>query len=189
VENYLAGRGIVLPTPPSLRWAAHCWHDASRTFLPAMVGAVRDVDGELLGVHRTYLMRDRGQWHRRERASLGLIGGRAVQLGHAAEMLMVAEGIETCLAAMQASSMPGWAALSTSGLVALVLPAIVRTVIILADHDCSGAGERAARSAAQRWLGEGRRVRIAMPPKPGTDFADVLFGPIQARMTAAVDAT
>ena len=28
VENYLAGRGIALPAPPSLRWAEHCWHDA-----------------------------------------------------------------------------------------------------------------------------------------------------------------
>jgi predicted DNA-binding transcriptional regulator AlpA len=57
-----------------------------------MVGGVRDVDGQVLGVHRTYLMRDDpGQWHRRERASLGLIGGRAVQLGYAAKMLMVAE--------------------------------------------------------------------------------------------------
>jgi putative DNA primase/helicase len=44
------------------------------------------------------------------------------------------------------------------------------------DHDCSGAGERAARSAAARWLSEGRRVRIAMPLKPGTDMADVLAG-------------
>src|SRR5207244_11546462 len=45
VENYIAGRGIALPAAPSLRWAAHCWHDAIRTFLPAMVGGVRDVDG------------------------------------------------------------------------------------------------------------------------------------------------
>ena len=37
-------------------------------------------------MHRTYLMRDDpGRWHRRERASLGLIGGRAVQLGYAAK--------------------------------------------------------------------------------------------------------
>jgi putative DNA primase/helicase len=102
---------------------------------------------------------------------------------------MVAEGIETCLATMQASLMPGWAALSTSGLVALVLPAIVRTVIILADHDPSGAGERAALTAAQRWLGEGRRVRIAIPPEPGTDFADVLFGAHSCARMEAGDAT
>jgi phage/plasmid primase-like uncharacterized protein len=52
----------------------------------------------------------------------------------------------------------------------------VRQVIILADHDSSGAGEHAARVAAQRWLAEGRRVWIAMPPEPGTDFNDVLVG-------------
>jgi hypothetical protein len=86
---------------------------------------------------------------------------------------MVGEGIETCLAAMQASAQPAWAALSTSGMTALRLPPDVRTVIILADHDCSGAGERAAYAAAARGLAEGRRVRIAMPPEPGTDFNDV----------------
>jgi putative DNA primase/helicase len=59
-------------------------------------------------------------------------------------------------------------------LVALALPAIVRCVIILADNDLSGAGERAAQTAAARWIADGQRVRIAMPPKPGIDFADVL---------------
>jgi putative DNA primase/helicase len=49
-------------------------------------------------------------------------------------------------------------------------------VIICADHDANGVGECAARSAAERWLSEGRRVRIALPPKPGTDFNDVLAG-------------
>ena len=43
--------------------------------------------------------------------------GGAVRLAPAAEKLMVGEGIETVLAAMQATGMPGWAALSTSGLV------------------------------------------------------------------------
>lgn len=41
--------------------------------------------------------------------------------------------------------------------------------------DVSGAGERAARKAAHRWLAEGRRVRIAMPPEPGSDFNSVLL--------------
>jgi putative DNA primase/helicase len=117
-----------------------------------MLARVDGPDGRLVGVHRTYLRRDGcGQWQRRDRATFGPIAGGAVRLASVAETLMVGAGIETCLAAMQATKLPAWAALSTSGLVALILPPIVRTVIILADHDVSGADERAARNAAARW--------------------------------------
>jgi putative DNA primase/helicase len=140
-----------------------------------MVARIDNVDGELIGVHRTWLTSDAaGNWRRRDRAMLGRAAGGAVRLASGADTLMIGEGIENCLAAMQATGAPAWAALSTSGLVALALPPIARTVIILADHDRNGAGERAARTAARRWLAEGRVVRIAMPPRPGTDFADVL---------------
>jgi len=142
-----------------------------------MVARIDNIDGEPIGIHRTYLARDdRGQWRRRDRASLGPIGGAAVRLAPAGDTLMIGEGIETCLAAMQATAQPAWAALSTSGMVALILPPTVRSVVILADHDRNGAGGRAALAAGQRWLAEGRRVRIAMPPEPGTDIADVLAG-------------
>jgi putative DNA primase/helicase len=110
------------------------------------------------------------------RMSYGPIGGGSVRLAPAAETLLVGEGIETCMSAMQAMTVPAWAALSTSGLKALMLPLIVRTVIILADNDANGAGERAARAAAERWLTEGRRVRLAMPPVSGNDFSDLLLG-------------
>ena len=88
------------------------------------------------------------------------------------DVLMVGEGIETCLAAMQASGHPAWAALSTSGLRALDLPEDVREVIVLADGD--EAGGAAARECALRWQREGRRVRIACPPQ-GMDFNDLLM--------------
>lgn len=177
VAAYLASRGITIPVPPSLRWAPRCWHREACAELPTMLARIDGPDGEFVGVHRTYLRRNAVErWERRDRASLGPIRGGAVRLAEAAEPLMVGEGVETCLAVMQATAQPAWAALSTSGLVALALPPIVRHVIILADHDVSGAGERAARIAADRWLAEGRRVRIAMPPEPGTDFNDVLIG-------------
>jgi len=141
-----------------------------------MVARVDSLDGELIGVHRTWIERGPdGMWWRRDRAMLGCAAGGAVRLAPAAETLLIAEGIETCLAPMQATGQPTWAALSTSGMIALELPPIVREVVILADHDRSGAGERAAHTAAQRWLREGRRVRIAMPPQPGWDFADMLL--------------
>jgi hypothetical protein len=154
-----------------------------------MVARVDNLNGELIGVHRTWLDHGLdGTWRRLDRASLGPIAGGAVRLAPAAETLMVAEGIETALAAMQAMRQPAWAALSTSGMMALRLPAMVSTVIILADHDRNGAGERAARTAAQRWLAEGRRVRIAIPPGPDTDFADVLADAACAPIPGACDA-
>jgi hypothetical protein len=86
---------------------------------------------------------------------------------------MVGEGIETSLAAMQATGHPAWAALSTSGLRSLDLPNDVRDVIVLADGD--EPGEAAALDCASRWRRQGRRVRIARPPR-GIDFNDLLVG-------------
>jgi hypothetical protein len=54
----------------------------------------------------------------------------------------------------------------------LDLPCEVRDVIVLADGD--DPGEAAARDCASRWQREGRRVRIARPPR-GMDFNDLLL--------------
>jgi DNA primase len=104
---------------------------------------------------------------------LGPCRGGAVRLGNPADVLMVGEGVESCLAVIQATGRPAWAALSTSGLRTLELPVEVRDVIVLADADYPG--EVAARDAALRWKREGRRVRIARPPR-GMDFNDLLLG-------------
>jgi DNA primase len=72
---------------------------------------------------------------------------------------------------MQLTGIPTWAALSTSGLRNLQLPAEVEEVIIAADSDAPGI--IAAHDAARRWLADGIRVRIARPPV-GLDFNDVL---------------
>ncbi len=164
---------ITIAPPASLRYAPFLRRpDGSRG--PAMVARIDNIDGELTGISRTWLACDGGTWRRRDRAMLGRVAGGAVHLAPPADTLLIGEGIETSLAATQATGQPAWAALSTSGLVALALPVIVRTVIILADNDANGAGQRAARAAARRWLVEGRWVRIAMPPEPDTDMADVL---------------
>jgi putative DNA primase/helicase len=102
---------------------------------------------------------------------LGPCRGGVVRLGPVGARLMIAEGIETALSAMQATAQAAWAALSTSGLRTLELPAAVGDVVVLADGD--DAGETAARDCACRWKREGRRVRIARPPH-GMDFNDML---------------
>ena len=175
VETYLAARGLHLPLPPTLRFHAGLKHPSGGIW-PAMVALVtRGVDDVPLAIHRTFLARD-GVGKAPvdpQKMMLGPCRGGAVRLAPAGDVLMVGEGIETCLAAMQATGLPAWAALSTSGLLALDLPDDVRDVIVLADGD--EAGKAAARGAALRWKREGRRVRIAHPPQ-GMDFNDMLLG-------------
>jgi putative DNA primase/helicase len=101
-------------------------------------------------VHRTFLSRDGRRKAPVEpvKMMLGPCRGGAIRLAPAEELLMVGEGIETCLAAMVATGHAAWAALSTSGLGALDLPSSIREVIVLADADAPG--EAAAIAAARR---------------------------------------
>jgi len=149
-----------------------------------MVALVEHVTRGIVGVHRTYLTPN---YRRHDRAALGPIAGGAVRLGmpHTGEWLAIAEGIETALAVVTACGMPAWAALSAGGVRTVILPPEATHIVICADHDASGTGERAARDAAGRWLAEGRRVRIALPPVIGTDMADVLAGGPHAAMDEA----
>ena len=176
IESYLQSRGITVNPPATLRFRAGLRHPQGDTW-PAIVALVqRGSDGEALGIHRTWLARDGigkapvGT----AKMMLGPCRGGAIRLapGGPGQPLLVGEGIETCLSVMQATGLPAWAALSTSGLKALDLPEDCREVIVIADGD--DAGEAAAIAAGSRWKREGRSVRISRPP-PGMDFNDVLM--------------
>jgi putative DNA primase/helicase len=175
VETYLRSRGIVMPIPATLRFHGGTKH-ARGKFWPAMVALVtRGTDGAPLAIHRTFLARDGTSKAPIEPAKmmLGPCRGGAVRLGPITDQLLVAEGIENALSAMQATGQAAWAALSASGLRALELPVEARDVVVLADGD--EPGEAAAHDAARRWKRGGRRVRIARPPR-GFDFNDVILG-------------
>jgi hypothetical protein len=174
VQTYLAARGINLPPPDALRFHAGLKHPSGGIW-PAMVALVtHGVDATPLAIHRTFLAHDGAGKAPVEpsKMMLGPCSGGAVRLADPGDVLMVGEGIETCLAATQATGHPAWAALSTAGLRSLDLPEDVRDVIVLADGDA--AGEAAARDCAWRWKRQGRRVRIARPPQ-GMDFNDMLM--------------
>ena len=87
--------------------------------------------------------------------------------------LAVGEGIESSASAGRRFRLPAWAAISAGNLgCGLVLPPEVLAVVIAADAD--EPGRKAANAALHRWTAEGRRVRIATPNKPGSDFNDIL---------------
>lgn len=173
VAAYLHSRGLALPIAPALRFHVGLKHHTGSLW-PAMVALVTEgTSGLPIAIHRTFLALD---GHGKApvnptKMMLGPCRGGVVRLGEFHGVLMVGEGIETCLAAKQATGNSVWAALSTSGLRSLDLPRDVRDVIVLADGD--EPGEAAALSCARRWSDEGRRVRIARPPQ-GTDFNDLL---------------
>lgn len=173
VQVYLRSRGIRIALPATIKFHAGLKH-RTNSIWPAMIGLVtRGPDNRPMGVHRTFLARDGNGKAPVDPAKmmLGPCRGGAVRLAPAGHPLMIGEGIETCLAAMQATGHGAWAALSTSGLRTLDLPLDIEDVIVLADGD--EPGEASARDCALRWKRQGRRVRIARPPQ-GMDFNDLL---------------
>jgi putative DNA primase/helicase len=175
VEIYLSARGLALPLTADLRFHAGLKHPSGGKW-PAMVALVRrGTDGTPLGIHRTFLAQDGSGKAPVEptKMMLGRCRGGAVRLSGSGDELAVGEGIETCLAVIQATGSQAWAALSCSGLRGLDLPASIGEVLVLADGD--KPGEAASRDCARRWKREGHLVRIANPPQ-GLDFNDLLLG-------------
>jgi hypothetical protein len=173
VERYLCSRALTLAVPPCLRFHPSLRYSRDQGSWPAMVAERSDVEGHVFAIHRTFLNHT-GQGKANlnpPRKDLGKAMGTAIRLSPVAEELMIGEGIETTLSAMQMYGLPGWAAGSAIAIRHLQLPDDVRSVILLVDND--PPGENASREAAQRWLSEGRRVRIAHS-KVGNDFNDWL---------------
>jgi putative DNA primase/helicase len=163
-ERYLEGRGIDVLPLGRLRWVASCPHPGGSR-LPAMIARIDNIDGELIGVHRTFLKPDGSGKADAEpqKAMIGRAMGGAVRLGAVRpdHWLVIGEGIESTASAMQLWTSPsGWGALSASGLRNLILPPEARRVLICADNDENGVGQAAARDAA--WVCEegGRVVRV-----------------------------
>jgi putative DNA primase/helicase len=180
--KYLQGRGLALPANSDLLFHPDLTHWETKTGYAALLGQVRDRSGEVIGLHRTYLVADGNEVRKapiaKPKMMLGRIAGGAVRLAPIGKDGRVAlcEGIETGLAVMTAcQDLPVWATLSTSGLEQVELPPAAQRVLILADHDASGAGLRAAEASARRLLAQGRDVAIAIPPEEGEDFNDMLL--------------
>ena len=182
--DFLVGRGLAIPDGADIRFHADLTHWETKTGFPALIGIVRDHAGTTAAIHRTYLQIDNASNTvikadvAKPRMMLGKVAGGAVRLAEISTdgVLGLCEGIETGLAVMTAC--PGlavWATLSTTNLEQVHIPPEATRIVILADHDVSGAGSRAAETAARRLRSEDRTVSIAMPPKEGEDFNDLLL--------------
>jgi len=142
VETYLRSRGLRLPPAPVLGFSPRCWNRETGRKLPAMLARVDDIDGNFLAVHRTWLLPDASGKAKLEdqKMSLGPFRGGAIRLAPAGPALAVAEGLEYALSTTAVKGIPAWSAVAKSCFKALQLPAQVREVLIVADHDHNGVG-------------------------------------------------
>jgi hypothetical protein len=177
-ERYLRDargiRDISLHLPNILRFHPAVWHSGGAVHAPAMLAAVVDANGEQRALHRSWIDQTTGRLaaFAPPKMTLCPTGGCSVHLGTATDTVAITEGIETGLSLAQLTGMPVWAALSTSGMRAIILSPHIRDVVIGADHDEPGIA--AANVLRSRLLAEGRRARVIMPKVEGEDFNDPL---------------
>lgn len=178
-RRYLQSRGL-WPLPAMHKLRAHpsvdYWQDGDRVgHHPALLATVRDVGGEVVTAHVTYLQSHGAKitTHEPRKILSGMQGraGCSVRLMRIdGEALGIAEGIETALSAAQIHGMPVWAALNTSIMQKFEPPPGVSKVVIFADRDIPGMD--AAAKLMQRLQG---RVQFEMQMPACKDWNDALM--------------
>lgn len=168
-EAYFRSRGILLDLPATLRWRPDLLHSSGR-WLSAIVADVEPTGG----IHRTYFEKNGTRLQKNAKLMLGPCRGGAVRLSEGRGPLLVGEGIESTLSALQLlelSDASAWASLSTSGMKTVTLPEIASELIIAPDGDAPGraaGADLAERASRLDW-----KVSIA-DPGDGQDWNDVL---------------
>jgi putative DNA primase/helicase len=195
--TYLKNRGINIVPPNANVMSKSCAANCLDKRFPAMVSTIIDDfdDNNIIGAHVTFLTLDgtariAGDTPRLTR---GKAKGGFVVCGEPdpEKPLIIGEGIETTLSAMQlAGGLPGIAGLSAANLPAIRKLPPCTEVIIAADND--DPGRKAAAQLAERLEYEGRKVRIALPPVDDDDWNDRLLrsvSPVAEWAAAAIAET
>ncbi|ABS69246.1 toprim domain-containing protein [Xanthobacter autotrophicus] len=169
VETYLRKRGITaLHETGSLRFHPRCYYrpDPREPIqpLPAMIAAVTDLRGRIMGIHRTWLAPDGSDKAAiaTPRRAMGHLLEHAVRFGRVDDVMAAGEGIETILSLRGVlPSLPTAAALSAAHLSAIAFPPGLRRLYIARDNDT--AGDRARDSLIARAAFAGIEAIVLSP--------------------------
>ncbi|MDK2770086.1 MAG: toprim domain-containing protein [Sphingomonas sp.] len=149
VQDYLRSRDIpFMPGLEALRYHPRCWYRPSVDDLPdapwampAMIAAVTDLAGCVVGAHRTWLAPD-GTGKASvacPRRAMGHLLGNGVRFGRSAPVMAAGEGIESVLSLRAAVPvLPAIAALSAAHLAALDFPLMLRRLYVAREPDTAG---------------------------------------------------
>lgn len=187
VACYLASRGIQTPHTEALRYAPKVAYYEDGQYLgyfPAMLGALTNLDGDLICIHRTFLTAEGKKADvscpRKLMPPCGPVMGASIKLGfpvpyRGGVVLGMAEGIETALAVTMLYGLPCWSAVSARGMEKGQLPAGITSLFVMGDNDRNGVGQQAAHVLAKRAASMGITARACIAPSPGTDWNDELL--------------
>jgi len=162
-ERYLAMRGIILPASESaLRFHPRChrWEPSGTISLPALIAAITDDAGQVMGLQRTWLGPDGDKAALDDpRRAMGHLLGNGVRFGPAGPVMAAGEGLETMLSLRQALPLlPAVAALSATHLAAWTFPALLRRLYVVCDADPVGE------SAFARLSSRGHAAALTVVP-------------------------
>jgi putative DNA primase/helicase len=169
VPAYLKRRGIIIAIPLSIRFAVIVRDGRTG---PAMIVAVQRPDGKVVAVQHTLLTWSGAKADvAKPRHQYGQLGHGAVRRAKATDVLGLAEGVETALAAMQLTGVPCWASLGSCRMHNVEVPGSVLELHIFVDDD--KAGHEAALRLIALHTSLGRRVVKRIPPAGVNDYAEV----------------
>lgn len=155
---------------------------------PVMLAKFESVDGELMGLHRTYLNQDCTSKAHIVDADTGhaldvkkmaarypsSTKGSAIHLGHVVDELAIAEGIETALAVHELTGLPVWACGNAGNMGNMTFPQGLKRLHIYADTDANHTGMNNARKLESKAISSGIEVRIFETGIVGMDVLDLL---------------
>ena len=192
VDAYLDWRGLkrLDPAPACMRFdpkGEHWGRDKNgapfKQYFPMLfVQATDPKTGEKTGGQRLYLAYGgRGfapvEMKLRKKTTAGCsISGSMAPLGEPVdgEPLIVGEGVETVLSAMQASGLPGWCVFGVNGLRKFDPPEGARWIIFCAENDDRQQNEKALTEVIPKLIERGVKVGVARPPTGVKDFNDLI---------------
>jgi hypothetical protein len=179
-KKYFATRAINIdPLPVCIRWNSYTDKRTGEDNNMVVFAASKPDDTTVYAVQRIFIDMET---HKKTGAKMhGICEGRGIWFDRKGNMkeILVGEGIENTLSAMQVTGKSGVASLSWAGMKNLIIPEDTYTVYILVDSDqvktkeaVSLVGQKAAHSLAERFTTsrEGNQAYLVTPDD--TCFSD-----------------
>lgn len=180
VARYLAAR--LLPLPKTGIWyhPEMAYYEDGKLLgkYPAMVAMFKSANNRPITYHVTYLT-ESGQKaevpaQRKIMPPVEPMAGGSIRLSEPGEVMGIAEGIETALAAECRAKISVWAAATAGMLEQWTPPAVAKEIIVFGDNDNNYTGQAAAYRLAHKLSAKGLTVVVAIPDEVG-DWNDVLI--------------